>query len=81
MRMVAPPVMAAVFAESRVDVSEGHLVVQVGKGFDDRPADSVCAARNDYASFLPVRIFHKDRAKVPFAANPLICSAILRWGQ
>lgn len=38
-------------AESGVDVAEGDLVAPAGIGLDNRPADSVGAARNKYASF------------------------------
>lgn len=60
-------------AESGVDVAEGHLVATAGEGFDDRPADSVGAARNECTSFHRVRIFHKDSAKVSIAANSPGC--------
>lgn len=44
-------------AEPGVDVAEGHLVAPAGKCPDNRPADSVGAARNEYASFHGFRIF------------------------
>lgn len=62
-------------AESGVDVAEGDLVAPAGECLDDRPADSVGTARNEYASFHRVRIFHKDSAKSPCMANPSVVFA------
>lgn len=47
------------YAESGVDVAEGHFVAPAGKGLDDRPADSVGAARNEYAFFHRFGFFTK----------------------
>lgn len=56
-------------AESGVDVAEGDLVTPAGEGLDDRPADSVGTARNEYAFFHRVWIFHKDSAKASIAVD------------